>query len=81
MKFGILTAIALLVLPSAAMAQSKHPQDIQKINAALPAAKITPARRAQVIKLRNEGEAFHNAGQHGKAEVVLEQAKAILRVR
>jgi len=43
--------------------------------------KLQPAQRAQVIKLRNEGEAFHNAGQHGKAEVVLEQAKAILRVR
>ena len=81
MKFGMLIAIALLALTNGAVAQSKHPQDIQKINAALPAAKITPAQRAQVIKLRNEGEAFHNAGQHGKAEVVLEQAKAILRVR
>lgn len=81
MRFGILIAIALISLTSLAVAQSKHPQDVQKINAALPTAKITPAQRAQVIKLRNEGEAFHNAGQHGKAEVVLEQAKAILRVR
>ncbi|UPJ53271.1 hypothetical protein IVB30_19325 [Bradyrhizobium sp. 200] len=81
MRFGILIAIALVALTNVAMAQSKHPQDVQKINAALPTAKITPAQRAQVIKLRNEGEAFHNAGQHGKAEVVLEQAKAILRVR
>lgn len=40
-----------------------------------------PAQRAQVIKLRNEGEPFHNAGQRGEAEVVLEQAKAIVRVR
>ena len=66
MRFGILIAIALLALTNVAMGQSKHPQDVQKINAALPTAKITPAQRAQVIKLRNEGETFHNAGQHGK---------------
>ena len=71
----MLIVIAFVVLTNVAMAQSKHPQDVQKINAALPTAKITPAQRAQVIKLRNEGEAFHSAGQHGKAEVVLEQAK------
>ena len=81
MRFTMLIVIALVVLTNVAMAQSKHPQDVQKINAALPTAKIMPAQRAQVIKLRNEGEAFHSAGPHGKAEVVLEQAKAILRVR
>jgi len=81
LRSGMLIAIASVALTNVAMAQSKHPQDVQKINAALPTAKITPAQRAQVIKLRNEGEAFHNAGQHGKAEGVLEQAKAILRVR
>ena len=57
LRFGMLIAIALVALTNAAMAQSKHPQDVQKINVALPTAKITPAQRAQVIKLRNEGEA------------------------
>ena len=56
MRFGMLIAIASVALTNVAMAQSKHPQDVQKINAALPTAKITPAQRAQVIKLRNEGE-------------------------
>ncbi len=81
MKFGILIVVALVALTNVAMARSAHPQDIQKIDVALQTAKITPAQRAQVIKLRNEGEMFHNTGEHSKAELVLEQAKAILRVR
>jgi hypothetical protein len=79
MKLGLLTALALLVLPNVAIAQSKHERDIQTINASLQTAHLTPAKRAEVIKLRNEGAAFHHAGKHGKAEVVLEKAKAILR--
>jgi hypothetical protein len=71
----------LLALTSIADAQSKHLQDIGRIDAALPSAKISPTQRAQVVRLRNEGERFHSAGEHGKAEVVLEQAKAILKVR
>jgi hypothetical protein len=81
MRFGILIAVALVALTNVALAQAKHPQDVQKIDAALQTAQINPAQRAEVIKLRNEGEKFHHTGEHSKAEFALEQAKAILGVR
>jgi hypothetical protein len=80
MRF-VLSVIALIALAGVASAQHKHPQDVAKIDAALPSAKISPAQRAEVIKLRSEGEKLHYAGKHGQAEVVLEKAKAILKVR
>jgi hypothetical protein len=61
LRFGMLIAIALLALTDVAMAQSKHPQDVQKINAAPPSAKLHLRSERRSIKLRNEGEAFHNA--------------------
>jgi hypothetical protein len=81
MKYILLIAIALFGFSNGAVAQHKHPRDVQKIDAALSSAQITPAQRAQVVKLRNDGERFHNAGNHGAAERVLEQAKAILNIR
>jgi hypothetical protein len=78
----ILSIIAITVaISSGALAQHKHPQDIAKIDAALPSAQITSAQRAEVIKLRNQGEKLHYEGKHGQAEVVLEKAKAVLKVR
>jgi hypothetical protein len=51
---------------------------MQTIDATMQAAKLTPAQRAQVTKLRQEGAKLHCAGKHGAAEVSLEKAKAIL---
>ena len=76
-----LLIIALLLTPNIALAQHKHPADIGKIDAALPTAQLTSAQRAQVVKYRNEGEKLHYAGNHGAAEVVLEKAKSILKIR
>jgi hypothetical protein len=76
-----LLIIALILTSNVAFAQSKHLADIGGIDAALPSAQITPAQRAQVIKYRNEGDKLHSAGNHGAAEVVLEKAKAILKIR
>jgi hypothetical protein len=75
-----LIAIALLIATNVAFAQSKHPADISKIDAALPRAQLTSAQRAEVIRYRNEGEKQHYAGNHGAAEVVLERAKTILKI-
>jgi hypothetical protein len=72
-------AAALLFSVNLAVAQSKHEHDIQTINAELRTAHLSKAKRAEVIKLRDEGAKYHYAGQHGKAEKVLEKAKAILR--
>ena len=81
MRLVIPVAVALVALTSLATAQHKHPRDIQIIDAPLSSAKMAPAQRAEVVKLRNEGEKLHYAGNHGAAETVLERAKAILKVR
>lgn len=73
--------VITIAIASGALAQHKHPQDVAKIDAALPSAQITSAQRAEVSKLRNQGEKLHYEGKHGQAEVVLEKAKAILKVR
>jgi hypothetical protein len=62
-----------------ANAQAKHVHDLQIIDSSLPSAHLSPAKKAEVVRLRNEGEKLHYAGRHGKAEVVLEKAKAILQ--
>jgi hypothetical protein len=76
----IIAALAFVLLATnTASAQSKHVRDMQIIDAALPTAKISPAQKAEVIKLRRDGEKLHFANNHGAAEVALERAKAILR--
>jgi hypothetical protein len=62
-----------------AFAQAKHPMWVAQIDAALPSAKLSAAERSQVVKLRNQGEREHNAGNHGAAEVSLSRALSILR--
>jgi hypothetical protein len=75
-----LTAIALLIATNVAFAQSKHPADMAAIDAAMQTAKLTPAQRAEVMRYRKEGEKLHHSGQHGRAEVVLQKAKNILKI-
>jgi hypothetical protein len=66
-------------LGAPAFAQAKHPMWVAQIDAALPSAKLTPSERSQVVKLRNQGEKEHNAGNHGAAEVSLSRALSILK--
>jgi hypothetical protein len=75
-----LLAIAFLLTAPAAFAQgAKHPVWVAQIDAQLQSSKLPPAQRAQVVKLRNQGEREHNAGQHGRAEVSLSKALSMLR--
>jgi hypothetical protein len=68
------------MVANVSFAQSKHPADIAAIDAALRTAKISPAQRAEVVKLRNQGQQLHNAGKHGQAEVALQRAKGMLGI-
>ena len=77
----LIAALLLVLTTGVSLAQHKHPQDIAKIDAVLPSAQISQSQKAQVIKLRNDGERLHATGQHGAAETVLERAKAILKIR
>jgi hypothetical protein len=78
LKAILLTATMLLASANFANALSKHEADIQYIDSALRTARLSPAKKAEVVRLRNEGSTFHFSGKHGKAEKVLEKAKAIL---
>jgi hypothetical protein len=75
-----LIAVALLFASTAAFSQgAKHPVWVAQIDAQLQTAKLSPAQRAQVIRLRNQGEREHNSGNHGAAEVSLSKALSMLR--
>jgi lipoprotein signal peptidase len=79
MRFGVFIVALLLALPDIAAAQSsKHERDMQTIDATMQTVKLTPAQRAQVTKLRQEGAKLHYAGNHGAADSAFEKAKAIL---
>ena len=53
----------------------------QKIDAALPKAKLDAQQMAQVKKLRAEGEQLHKAGKHGESMAALGKAKGILGIK
>ena len=76
MKRTLLIATAMLVATNVAFGEDSR----SAIDGALPTAKLTPAERAQVIKYRKQGEQLHNGGNHGKAEAILQKAKAILKI-
>jgi hypothetical protein len=71
-------ALATCVSPAFAM---RCPMDMQQIDAALAAnPKLSAEQLAEVKKLRAEGEAQHNAGDHAKSVDTLAKAKAILGI-
>jgi hypothetical protein len=47
----------------------------------LPNAKISAAQKAEVEKLRDEGQKLHAAGNHPASEAALDKAKAILKIQ
>jgi hypothetical protein len=51
-----------------------------KIDAALKTAQLSDADKAEVMKLRQDGEALHNSGDHAKSVETLAKAKAMLKI-
>ena len=73
-------AFALATGASAAFA-NHCPVDMQQIDAALAThPKLTAEQLAEVKKLRAEGEAEHNSGDHAKSVETLAKAKAFLGI-
>jgi len=74
-------ALALAVGASTAAFANHCPVDMQQIDAALAAnPKLSAEQLAEVKKLRAEGEAQHNGGDHAKSVETLAKAKAILGI-
>lgn len=76
----ILLAAACVAFGSPAFAAEcpKHMADIDK---ALPASSADATKKAQVQKLRADGEAKHKAGQHADSVKDLKAAKLVLGIQ
>ena len=73
--------IAAVAFAFASSAFAFHcPAEMKAIDAALPKAKITDAQKAEVSKLRAEGETLHKAGKHQESVDTLAKAKKILGI-
>lgn len=68
-------AIALMSFPALA---SQCPKMAAAIDAALENAEITEDMRVEVIALRDQGMAAHEAGNHAESEELLAEAQALL---
>lgn len=73
----ILIAAALVALASPAYAAS-CPKQMADIDKALQTASLDAAKKAQVTKLRADGEAKHKAGKHADSVKDLQQAKKVM---
>lgn len=74
---------ALLALAIATPVFAMHcPADMAKIDEALAAnPSLTAEQLAEVQKLRQEGEDYHNAGRHQESVDTLAKAMAILGIQ
>ena len=81
MKRLILAAALSLAFATPSFA-FQCPSDVAKIDAALAAGPSLSAEQlAEVKKLRDEGEALHNAGKHQQSVDTLAKAKGMLGIQ
>jgi hypothetical protein len=81
MKKRLVSAVvSILFLTAFALpAHAFHcPADVKAIDHALPKSNLSAQQKAEVEKLRNEGEALHNAGKHKDSVGKLAEAMRIL---
>ena len=71
-----LTAALVAAFSSAAFA-FRCPVDIRAIDASMNKFNLGPSGKAEVKKLRDEGEALHNSGKHQQAVDKLAEAMGI----
>jgi hypothetical protein len=75
-RFLIVAATAF-ALTGPALA-SQCPMLMQEVDAAMETAELTDEQKAEVMELRESGEAAHEAGDHAKSEADLNAALEIL---
>lgn len=75
-------AFAASLLGAAPMALAGScPMDMAAIDKAMSGAKLNDSEKAEVTKLRAEGEALHKSGQHPQSMAKLAEAKKILKIQ
>ena len=78
MKIRTLVVAMSLALASSVAFASSCPKHMKAIDAALPNAKLSADKMAEVKKLRSDGEAFHKAGKHSESMEALTKAEKLL---
>jgi hypothetical protein len=76
-----LVALSMVAAMTTAAMASRCPMEMAKIDAALRTAQLSPDQKAEVEKLRKQGEELHNAGNHPASESALDKAKDILKIK
>lgn len=71
---------AVFALVSSAAFANNCPNEVKAINAALPKSKLDAKQKAEVIKLRDEGDKLHKAGKHSESMSTLGKAKKMLGI-
>lgn len=78
MKTRSILAATLLVLFSTPALAFHCPADVKAIDNALPKANLSAEQKAKVMKLRDEGEAQHKAGDHQSSVNTLAKAMRLI---
>ena len=77
-SLGIAASALFLALTAAPVYAFHCPADVKAIDNALPKAKLSADQKAQVQKLRDEGEALHKSGTHKDSVGKLAEAMRII---
>ena len=81
-RYLFAAAVAVSLLGAAPMALAGScPMDMAAIDKAMGSAKLSESQKAEVTKLRAEGEALHKSGQHPQSMAKLAEAKKILNIK
>jgi len=78
MKIRSMVVALSLALASSVAFASSCPKHMKAIDAALPKAKLSADKMAEVKKHRADGEAFHKAGKHAESMEALMKAEKLL---
>ena len=78
---ALLISLAIVAMFATGAFASRCPMEMTKIDAALKTAQLSADQKAEVEKLRKEGEELHNAGNHPASEAALDKAKDILKIK
>ena len=75
-------ALAVATMFASGMAFAGHcPKDVAAIDKAMTTTKLSDKEKAEVKKLRDEGDAHHKAGKHGEALASLHKAMDKLGIK
>ena len=74
-----LAATLVAVLSGPAFA-GECPTHVQKIDEALASARLSEEQKAEVQRLRDEGQRLHSEGQHEEALATLAEAEGLLGI-